>query len=136
MGCNQFDFQPIKVTFTGKDDNEKKKELMKIVHIAYNVMLEQLHTQEKTISKNSMKQIRSRLMDWVKNATLGAKNNNVKHFLYASTSSVYGLTDKKSFKEKDIADHPIQFYAATKRANEIIAHSYSHLFNLNLMLIS
>ena len=59
-----------------------------------------------------------------------AKNNNVKHFLYASTSSVYGLTDKKSFKEKDIADHPIQFYAATKRANEIIAHSYSHLYNL------
>tara|TARA_B100000795_G_scaffold270028_1_gene262008 strand:- start:4932 stop:5930 length:999 start_codon:yes stop_codon:yes gene_type:complete len=59
-----------------------------------------------------------------------AKNNNVKHFLYASTSSVYGLSDKKSFKEKDIADHPIQFYAATKRANEIIAHSYSHLYNL------
>jgi len=59
-----------------------------------------------------------------------AKNNNVKHFLYASTSSVYGSSDKKSFKEKDIADHPIQFYAATKRANEIIAHSYSHLYNL------
>ena len=73
----QFDFQPIKVTFTGKNDNEKKKELMKIVHIAYNVMLEQLHTQEKPISKYSMKQIRSRLMDWVNNATLGAKNNNV-----------------------------------------------------------
>jgi UDP-glucuronate 4-epimerase len=59
-----------------------------------------------------------------------AKENNVKHFLYASTSSVYGLTKKKSFREKDTADHPIQFYAATKRSNEIIAHSYSYLYKL------
>jgi len=58
-----------------------------------------------------------------------SKIKKIKNFLYASTSSVYGLSDKKEFKEKDLADHPIQFYAATKRSNELIAHAYSHLYN-------
>ncbi|MBY3363421.1 NAD-dependent epimerase [Rhizobium laguerreae] len=52
------------------------------------------------------------------------------HLTYASTSSVYGANKKMPFREHDIADHPLQFYAATKRANELMAHSYSHLFNL------
>ena len=54
----------------------------------------------------------------------------VGHLTYASTSSVYGLNENTPFKEKDIADHPVQLYAATKRSNELLAHSYSHLFNL------
>jgi len=54
----------------------------------------------------------------------------IKHLLYASTSSVYGANKKMPFTENDIADHPIQLYAATKRSNELMAHSYSHLFNL------
>ena len=54
----------------------------------------------------------------------------VKHLIYASTSSVYGNNSKLPFKECNIADHPIQFYAATKRANELMAHSYSYLYNL------
>ena len=58
-----------------------------------------------------------------------SKEKNIKHFVYASTSSVYGLNSDKTFKEKNLADHPIQFYAATKRSNELIAHSYSHLYN-------
>ena len=58
-----------------------------------------------------------------------SKEKNIKHFVYASTSSVYGLNGDKTFKEKNLADHPIQFYAATKRSNELIAHSYSHLYN-------
>ncbi|WP_062016838.1 NAD-dependent epimerase [Aureimonas sp. AU4] len=52
------------------------------------------------------------------------------HLVYASTSSVYGANTKLPFSEGDLADHPIQFYAATKRANELMAHSYSHLFAL------
>ncbi len=56
---------------------------------------------------------------------------NVKKLVYASTSSVYGANTNMPFSEKAIADHPIQFYAATKRANELMAHSYSHLYNLN-----
>jgi UDP-glucuronate 4-epimerase len=54
----------------------------------------------------------------------------VKHLLFASTSSVYGLNENFPFKENKVADHPIQFYAATKKSNEIMAHSYSYLYNL------
>ncbi len=54
----------------------------------------------------------------------------VDHFLYASTSSVYGANPDMPFAEHHAADHPLQFYAATKRANELMAHSYSHLFQL------
>jgi UDP-glucuronate 4-epimerase len=56
--------------------------------------------------------------------------NQVPHLTYASTSSVYGANTKLPFNESDDANHPLQFYAATKRANELMAHSYSHLFNL------
>jgi UDP-glucuronate 4-epimerase len=52
------------------------------------------------------------------------------HLVYASTSSVYGANTTLPFSEHHGADHPLQFYAATKRANELMAHSYSHLFGL------
>ena len=54
----------------------------------------------------------------------------VSHLIYASTSSVYGANKELPFKERLMADHPIQFYAATKRANEIMAHSYSVLYKI------
>ena len=59
-----------------------------------------------------------------------SKKFKIKHLIYASTSSVYGNNSKLPFKESRHADHPIQFYAATKRSNEIMAHSYSHLYGL------
>ena len=59
-----------------------------------------------------------------------SKEFKIKHLIYASTSSVYGNNSKLPFKENRHADHPIQFYAATKRANELMAHSYSSLYNL------
>lgn len=59
-----------------------------------------------------------------------SKQFKIKHLIYASTSSVYGNNSKLPFAEKNHADHPIQFYAATKRANELMAHSYSSLYNL------
>ena len=55
---------------------------------------------------------------------------NVKHLIYASSSSVYGGNRRQPFKESDTVDHPVSFYAATKKSNEIMAHSYSHLYNL------
>ncbi len=58
------------------------------------------------------------------------KDYSVKNFIYASSSSVYGGNKKIPFMEKDAVDHPISLYAATKRANELIAHSYSHLFGM------
>ena len=54
----------------------------------------------------------------------------VKHFVSASTSSVYGALKNLPFKESYSTDHPIQLYAATKKSNEIIAHSYSHIYNI------
>lgn len=59
-----------------------------------------------------------------------SKNYNVKHFLYASSSSVYGMNKSIPFSTTDNVDHPISMYAATKKANELIAHTYSHLFNM------
>ena len=53
-----------------------------------------------------------------------------KHLVYASSSSVYGLNTKMPFSVRDGADHPVSLYAATKRANELMAHAYSHLFQL------
>ncbi len=58
------------------------------------------------------------------------RNTAVEHLVYASSSSVYGSNGKDSFSEHGDADHPVSLYAATKRANELMAHSYSHLFGL------
>ena len=60
----------------------------------------------------------------------GARQSNVKHLVYASTSSVYGLNTKMPLKETSPTEHPMALYAATKKANEMMAHSYSHLFAL------
>ena len=58
------------------------------------------------------------------------RHGKVKHLLYASTSSAYGANTKQPFKETHSADHPLTLYAASKRANELMAHSYSHLYNI------
>ena len=64
------------------------------------------------------------------NVLEGCRQNNVQHLVYASSSSVYGLNEKTPFETTDSVDHPVSFYAATKKANELMAHSYSHLYNL------
>ena len=58
------------------------------------------------------------------------KNHKISHLVYASSSSVYGANTKMPFSIHDNVDHPLSMYAATKKANELMAHSYSHLFNL------
>ncbi|ODB36820.1 protein CapI [Pseudoalteromonas sp. BMB] len=60
----------------------------------------------------------------------GCRNTGVGHLVYASSSSVYGLNEKTPFSTTDSVDHPVSFYAATKKANELMAHSYSHLYKL------
>ncbi|HIF9056729.1 TPA: NAD-dependent epimerase [Photobacterium damselae] len=60
----------------------------------------------------------------------GCRHNKVKHLIYASSSSVYGLNSKTPFETSDSVDHPISLYAASKKANELMAHTYSHLYNL------
>ncbi len=58
------------------------------------------------------------------------RHNGVPHLTYASTSSVYGANTRMPFSEHHGVNHPLQFYAATKRANELMAHAYSHMFRL------
>lgn len=60
----------------------------------------------------------------------GCRHNNVKHLVYASSSSVYGANTSMPFSVHDNVDHPLSFYAASKKANELMAHTYSHLYNL------
>ncbi len=58
------------------------------------------------------------------------RNFDIKHLIYASSSSVYGANKKMPFSVEDSVDHPVSLYAATKKANELLAHTYSHLYNL------
>jgi UDP-glucuronate 4-epimerase len=60
----------------------------------------------------------------------GCRHRKVEHLVYASSSSVYGGNQKLPFSEHDSVDHPVSLYAATKKANELMAHTYSHLFRL------
>ncbi len=60
----------------------------------------------------------------------GCRHNKVAHLVYASSSSVYGGNTKMPFSEHDSVDHPVSLYAATKKANELMAHTYSHLYGL------
>ena len=61
------------------------------------------------------------------------RKHNVKHLVYASSSSVYGNNKKVPFSENDCVDYPVSLYAATKKSNELMAHTYSHLYNLPAM---
>ena len=60
----------------------------------------------------------------------GCRHNGVQHLVYASSSSVYGGNEQMPFSERHSVDHPVSLYAATKKANELMAHTYSHLFDL------
>lgn len=60
----------------------------------------------------------------------GCRQNKVEHLVYASSSSVYGANETMPFSEQDNVDHPVSLYAATKKANELMAHTYSHLYGV------
>ncbi|WP_207063719.1 NAD-dependent epimerase [Motiliproteus sp. SC1-56] len=60
----------------------------------------------------------------------GCRHHGVEHLVYASSSSVYGANETMPFSEHDNIDHPLSLYAATKKSNELMAHTYSHLYNL------
>ncbi|MBI3529722.1 MAG: NAD-dependent epimerase [Betaproteobacteria bacterium] len=73
--------------------------------------------------------VQSNLVGFV-NVLEGCRHGKVEHLVYASSSSVYGGNTKLPFSEHDNVDHPISLYAATKKSNELMAHTYSHLFGL------
>ena len=64
------------------------------------------------------------------NVLEGCRHQKVKHLVYASSSSIYGMNVKQPFNVDDRSDHPISLYAATKKSNELMAHAYSHLYKL------
>lgn len=79
--------------------------------------------------KNPYAYVESNLMGFV-NILENCRLHDVRHLVYASSSSVYGGNTKYPFSEHDNVDHPVSLYAATKKANELMAHTYSHLFML------
>ena len=79
--------------------------------------------------KNPHAYIDSNLVGFT-NILEGCRHNQVAHLAYASSSSVYGGNTKMPFSEHDAVDHPVSLYAATKKANELMAHTYSHLYGL------
>jgi len=79
--------------------------------------------------ENPQAYVESNLVGFV-NILEACRHHGVGHLVYASSSSVYGANTKMPFSTQDRTDHPISLYAATKRANELMAHTYSHLFRL------
>lgn len=79
--------------------------------------------------KNPRSYVQSNLVGFG-NILEGCRHNQVKHLVYASSSSVYGLNTTMPFSVHDNVDHPISLYAASKKANELMAHTYSHLYRL------
>ncbi|MFR9540367.1 MAG: NAD-dependent epimerase [Rikenellaceae bacterium] len=69
-------------------------------------------------------------IDGFLNILEGCRQNQIKHLVYASSSSVYGLNGKVPFSEQDSIAHPVSLYAASKKSNELMAHSYSHLYGI------
>ncbi len=79
--------------------------------------------------ENPMSYVESNLVGFM-NILEGCRYNNVEHLVYASSSSVYGANTHMPFSVHDNVDHPLSMYAATKKANELMAHTYSHLYRL------
>jgi UDP-glucuronate 4-epimerase len=78
---------------------------------------------------NPMAYVKTNILGFT-NILEGCRHNNVKHLVYASSSSVYGANTKLPFTTNDNIDHPLSLYAASKKTNELLAHTYSHLYKL------
>ncbi|RLA07408.1 MAG: NAD-dependent epimerase [Gammaproteobacteria bacterium] len=79
--------------------------------------------------ENPLDYVDSNLLGFA-NILEGCRHNNIKHLVYASSSSVYGGNTKMPFSTKDAVNHPVSLYAASKKANELMAHTYSHLYKI------
>ena len=79
--------------------------------------------------ENPMAYINTNIVGFT-NILEGCRNNKVGHLVYASSSSVYGSNTKMPFSIHDNVDHPLSLYAASKKSNELMAHTYSHLYGL------
>jgi len=118
-------FAFVKTDIAGKEDLEKTFENKKfdvVVNLAAQAGV-------RYSLKNPHVYINSNIVGFT-NVLECCRHNGVKHLVFASSSSVYGANTKLPFSVHDNVDHPVSLYAATKKANELMAHSYSHLFGL------
>lgn len=99
-----------------------KTSFEKVVHLAAEVGV-------RNSLEKPLEYVQSNILGFV-NLMENCQKNQVAHVVYASSSSVYGANRKTPYSIRDRVDHPVSLYAATKRADELIAHSYSHLYNL------
>jgi UDP-glucuronate 4-epimerase len=100
----------------------KKYKFKKVIHLAAQAGI-------RYSLKNPRQYLNSNIVGFFNILNL-CKVYKIQHLVYASSSSVYGANTKIPFSEEDGAQHPIQFYAATKRSNELMAHAYSHLYKI------
>lgn len=109
--------------------NEKKLDEIfqdRIIHVVINLAAQ---AGVRYSIDNPVSYVNSNLLGFV-NVLEKCRQYKVKHLIYASSSSVYGANTKIPFSTKDPVNHPVSLYAATKKSNELIAHTYSHLFNI------
>jgi UDP-glucuronate 4-epimerase len=120
---NRFSFAPLDLT--------QGPELRALVEAARPAVLVNLAAQAgvRYSLSNPQAYVDANLVGFL-NVLEASRHGRVKHLVYASTSSVYGANTKLPFSTDDPVDHPLTLYAATKRANELMAHSYSHLFGI------
>lgn len=124
LNFNKYKFKKININSTKKISYLfKKNKFDLVIHLAAQAGV-------RYSLKNPRAYIDSNLNGFF-NIIENIKKNNIKKFIYASSSSIYGNSNKPIFKESDNATFPIQLYAATKRSNELIAHAYSSLYKIN-----
>ncbi|MFT7218686.1 MAG: UDP-glucuronate 4-epimerase [Candidatus Azotimanducaceae bacterium] len=120
---DNFTFYEINIADRDKlDDIFKNEKVDRVVHLAAQAGV-------RYASINPYAYVESNLVGFV-NILEGCRHNDVKHLVYASSSSVYGANESLPFSIHENVDHPISLYAATKKSNELMAHSYSHLYGL------
>lgn len=106
----------------GVDDLFLSEKIDRVIHLAAQAGV-------RYSLQNPLAYVDSNLLGFA-NILEGCRHNKVAHLVYASSSSVYGGNTKMPFSEHDSVDHPVSLYAATKKANELMAHTYSHLYGL------
>lgn len=118
----QFQFQQLDLADSLASATLFQQPITKVVHLAAQPGV-------RYSLKNPQAYVQSNLVAFT-NVLEGCRARQVEHLVYASSSSVYGANTKVPFCEEDAVDHPVSFYAATKKANEMMAHTYSHLYGL------
>lgn len=120
---NNFEFVKLDVENTSDLSSLFKKHgFDKVIHLAAQAGV-------RYSLENPMAYINANVVGFT-NILESCRHNKIQHLVYASSSSVYGANTKLPFSTKDNVDHPISLYAATKKSNELMAHVYSHLFEL------